>query len=181
VTFDQLYHPAASVIGRWLVSKPGILRLGDALFTHGGVSADYLDWKLESWSDSLYAFTHEELFNRWTDSTYVAPLDSAGFERRWDFMWGERSVFWYRGYAQADTLGSELEAVLRRFDSKLLIVGHTAGPQIGQRYGGRLITVNTVPFAAEVLLLTRRRGGWDRYRLGATGPPVPLESPPPGG
>jgi hypothetical protein len=176
-TFDRLYHPSESVIGRWLVAHPGVIRVGDVLFAHGGVSTDYAGWGLEAVGDTLFAFTHEELFNRWTDSTYVAPMDSATFARRWDFMWGSRSVFWYRGYARTDSLAAQLDSILDRFDARTHIVGHTPDSTIIQSYGGRFVTVNTVPFAAEALLLVREDNGWARYRVRETGPPEPLEPP----
>jgi hypothetical protein len=176
-TFDRLYHPSESVIGRWLVAHPGVIRIGDLLFAHGGVSTDYAGWSLDAFGDTLFAYTHEELFNRWTDSTYIAPMDSATFARRWDFMWGSRSVFWYRGYARSDSLSAQLDSVLDRFDARTHIVGHTPDSTIIQSYGGRFITVNTVPFAAEALLLVREDSGWARYRVRETGPPEALEPP----
>jgi hypothetical protein len=56
-------------------------------------------------------------------------------------------------------------------------VGHTPDSTIIQSYGGRFVTVNTVPFAAEALLLVREDNGWARYRVRETGPPEPLEPP----
>ncbi len=176
-TFDRLYHPSESVIGRWLVGQPGMLRMGDLLFAHGGVSTDYVDWQLEAWRDTLWSYTHEELFNRWTDSTYIAPMDSVEFERRWQFIWGERSVFWFRGYAQSDSLGAQLDSILDHFDAGVHVIGHTPMRTITQTYGGHLIDVNTVPFAAEALLLVRRGDVWDRYRIKDEGPPEPLDPP----
>jgi len=177
MTFDRMYHPSGSVIGRWLVGKPGIIRIGDLLFAHGGVSTDYVQWGLDAFGDTLFAYTHEELFNRWTDSTYVAPMDSATFARRWDFLSGSRSVFWYRGYARSDTLAAQLDSILDRFGARTHVVGHTPHPTITQSYGGRLVDVNTVPFAAEALLLVRRGDSWDRFRIRESGPPEPLEPP----
>lgn len=175
VTYDRLFRPGESLLARWLTGRPALLRLGDALFAHGGVTTDYLGWNLRSFEDTLHAYTHEDLFNRWTDSTYIVPMDSVMFQRRLDFFWGIRSVFWYRGYVQSDSLGNELGAVLDRFDAGVLVVGHTPLPTITQRYGGRLIDVNTLPFASEALLLVRRRDGWDRYRIRESGPPELLE------
>jgi hypothetical protein len=177
-TFNQLYHPSESVIGRWLVGQPGLIRLGDLLFAHGGVSTDYVDWRLEAWRDTLWAYTHEELFNRWTDSTYIAPMDSVEFERRWQFIWGTRSVFWFRGYARSDSLGAQLDSILDRFDARVHIIGHTPVRTITQMYGGRLIDVNTVTFVEEALLLVRRGDEWERYRITDSGPPEPLDPPP---
>ncbi|MGD8279053.1 MAG: metallophosphoesterase, partial [Gemmatimonadota bacterium] len=175
VGYASLFDPRTSILGRWLVSLPALIRLGDLLFVHGGLSSDYARWRIRQVDDSLAAWTHEELFSRWNDTTYVIPLDSAGYVRRWNFFNDPRSMFWYRGYAQSDTTGAELDAVLRAFDAHAMVVGHTTGPHVRERFGGKLIAVNTLPFVIEAALLVRRDDGWDRYRIGVSGPPVPLE------
>jgi len=174
VGYASLFDPRTSILGRWLVSLPALIRLGDLLFVHGGLSSDYAHWRIRQLDDSLAAWTHEELFSRWTDTTYAIPLDSAGYVRRWKFFLDPRSMFWYRGYAQSDTTGAELDTVLDAFDARVMVVGHTTGPHVRERFGGKLIAVNTLPFVIEAALLVRLRGGWDRYRIGLTGPPVPL-------
>jgi hypothetical protein len=174
VSYDRLFDPRLTVLGRWLATKPVLLRIGDVLFAHGGVSTAYLDHTLESVDDTLAAYMAEDLFYRWTDTTYVVPLDSAGLARRNAFFWDESSIPWYRGYVQADTLAAPLGAVLDRYGARLLVVGHTPADHIRQRYDGRLIATNTFPFAAEILLLTRAPTGWGRVRIATTGPPVPL-------
>jgi hypothetical protein len=175
VAYNELFHPQHSALGRWLVSRPALLRIGDVLFAHGGVSADWAGLSLDAVEDSLLSWTGEELFARWSDTSYVVPLDSAGFVRRQQFFWGERGPFWYRGYLQSDSLAPELNTVLQHFDARLHVVGHTPNPGIVQRYGGALIDVNTLPFAAELLLLVRRGNVWQRFRIGETGPPVLLQ------
>jgi hypothetical protein len=174
--YASLFHPRESLLGRWLASRPALVRIGDVLFAHGGVSSDYVDWKIEQVDDTLAAYTSEELFARWSDSTFVPPIDSAGYERRWRFFSDARSLFWYRGYVQSDTTGAELDAVLKAFRSRVMVVGHTPGPAIRERFGGRLIAVNTLPFAAEILLMVRHGDDdWERFRIGETGPPIPLD------
>jgi len=180
VGFPELVHPSRSVLGRWLVSKPALLKVGDLLFVHGGVTTDYLGWKLDQVEDSLTRWTAEDLFTRWTDTTYAVPLDSAGFARRLSFFWLPRSPFWYRGFVQSDSLGVQLDSVLQHFKAKTMVVGHTPGKTVRERYGGRLIAVNTLPFGAEMLLLVRKRDGWERWRIAESGSPKPLppEEPP---
>lgn len=180
VGFPELVHPSRSVLGRWLVSKTALLKVGDLLFVHGGVTTDYLDWKLDQVEDSLTAWTAEDLFTRWNDTTYAVPLDSASYERRLAFFWLPRSPFWYRGYVRSDSLGASLDSVLKHFDVSAMVVGHTPGETVRERYGGRVIAVNTLPFGAEMLLLVRKRGGWERWRVAESGSPKPLppEEPP---
>lgn len=177
VEYSELFHPRTSVIGRWLTTRPAVIRIEDVLFAHGGVSSDYADWEIEEVDDSLARFTGEELFARWNDSTYLAPLDTTGWYQRWDFFWDARSIFWYRGYVRSDSTEAELDTVLTEYRSRLMVVGHTPGPTIRQRFGGKLIAVNALPFASEVLLLVRRDEEWERFRISETGRPVPLGVP----
>lgn len=182
VRYDRMFDPRRSILGTWLASKPVVVRVNDVLLAHGGVSSDYLGYSLEALDDTLAAFTHEELFYRWADSTYVVALDSAGLERRNDLFWGDRSPVWYRAYVGSDSVGAELDAVLDHFGARVHVVGHTPLPTIRQRYGGALIAVNTYPFAAELLLLVRDGDGYERWRIRAAGPPERVEParPPPG-
>lgn len=174
--YASLFDPRVSVLGRWLASRPAVLRIGDVLFAHGGVSSAYLDWKIEEIDDTLAAYTGEELFARWNDTTYVPPLDSAAYERRWQFFSDPRSFFWYRGYVQSDTTEAELDAVLGAYRARTMVVGHTPGPTIRERFGGKLIAVNTLPFAKEMLLMVRHGDDdWERFRIGESGAPIPLD------
>ncbi|MGH7551573.1 MAG: hypothetical protein ACREMQ_00925, partial [Longimicrobiales bacterium] len=179
VNYSALFHPRRSILGAWLASKPALIRIDNVIIAHGGVSTDYLGATLESFDDSLAAYVGEELFARWSDTTYAPPLDSAGFARRENFFWSPNSVFWYREYAQSDTLTNALAAVLGRYRARIHVIGHTAGPTIRERYAGSLILVNTLPFGREVLLLVRKSGGsYDRWRYRTAGAPEPLENSP---
>jgi hypothetical protein len=174
IGYDRLFDPRRSILGTWLASKPALIRIGDALLAHGGVSTNFLPYTLESFDDTLETYVGEQLFYFWADTTVAIKMDSATYARREEFFWGPGSVFWFRGYAQTDTLQNGLGAVLRRFGAGMHVIGHTPGTTIREGYGGSVIVVNTVPFAAELLLLTRERGGHGRFRIRTTGPPTRL-------
>jgi hypothetical protein len=172
VPYDRLFDPRHSVLGTWLVSKPAAVRIDGVLVAHGGVSTDFLGYTLQSLDDSLAAYTREELFYRWADTTYTTlPLDSAGLVRRNDFFWGERGILWYRGYAESDTLQADLSSVLGRFGARIHVIGHTPGDSIRSGYDGALVMVNTLSFAAEMLLLVRQGGEYERWRIRSAGAP----------
>jgi hypothetical protein len=175
VPYRRLFDPRTSVLGRWLATKPGILRIGDALFAHGGVAPGWIPAGLQAFDDSLASYLREDLMTAWFDSTAVVGIDSAAYERRYRFFWGDESVFWFRGYVQSDTLGPELDRVLAAFGARVHVVGHTPIPTMEARYGGRLLATNTLAFATEMARLEpsgSRPVIW-RYRL--EGPPERLE------
>jgi hypothetical protein len=171
VTYDRMFDVRSSVLGTWLVSKPVAIRIDGVLIAHGGVSTDYLRYTLRSLDDSLAAYTREELFYRWADTTYPAPLDSAGLMRRNDLFWGDRGLLWYRGFADSDTASAQVDSVLRRFDATVHVIGHTPGPSIRAGYSGKVLMVNTLPFAAEMLLLVRQGQVYERVRIRSSGEP----------
>jgi hypothetical protein len=176
VDYDRMFDPRRTILGTWLVSKPALIRVDDVLFAHGGVSADYLGYSLESLDDSLATFTREELFYRWSDPTYPTPPDTAGVNRRDALFMGERSPFWYRAYVASDTVAAELRSVLDHFGARLHVVGHTPLPTITEGYGGDVIAVNTYPFAAELLLLVRDGRAYQRWRFRTSGPPERIDA-----
>jgi hypothetical protein len=175
VGYDRMFDPRRSILGTWLMSKPVAIRANDILFAHGGVSRDYLGYSLESLDDSLSVFTREELFYRWSDASFPTPPDTAGVNRRDALFMGERGPLWYRAYVETDTVAEELDAVLDHFDARLHVVGHTPLPTITQAYEGSVIAVNTVPFAAELLLLVQEGDDYQRWRFRSSGPPERID------
>lgn len=169
VRHDRLLDIRTSVLGRWLASKPAIVRVDRALIAHGGVSPQYAQLGLREYDDSLRTYMGEELFYRWADTTAVIPMDSAAYERRLDFFWGEGSAFWHRGFVQSDSLANDLDHVLRRTKTDVLVVGHTPKPEIEALYGGRVIAAHTPAYGASLLLLVRTRRGYERWRISGEG------------
>lgn len=181
--YETMFDPDRSVLGRWIAAKPGLVRLDDLLFAHGGVSPAYLDTSLEAYQDTLATFISEPLFTGWRDETFLREfaretrLDTAQIYRRYDFFFGPESVLWYRDLVLSDTLGSHLDAVLERFGARTHIVGHTPVPTIRESYGGKLIAADLLDAATEMLRLIRRRaGGWNREIVGLDGGTVTLGS-----
>jgi hypothetical protein len=179
IPYAGLFDVRRSVLGVWLASKPGLIRIGRVLLAHGGVPSAYADYSLQAFDDSLTAFISEELFHRWgqpPDST-LPPIvmDSVAADRRIDFFFGENSVFWYRGYVMADTLQTTLRDVLARHDSDVHIVGHTPLDEIDERYDGALLAVDLWSAAGQLLLLVKEGDGLRALRYGSEGPPEALE------
>jgi Calcineurin-like phosphoesterase len=195
VSYPELYDPRTSVLGRWLASRPSVMRVGGVLLAHGGVGPWVTPHSVEALNDSLRKFMSENLFYEWSDTTVaivtdsalarqvadrysdVIVIDSTGFQRRADMIFGENSIFWYRGYVESDTLKPALDSVLRAFDADVHVVGHTPLREIESHYGGELISTDMIDHAGEMLLLVRDDEGgpgYRRWRIGPTGPPEPF-------
>lgn len=182
LAYPEMFDPTRSVLGRWLASKPSLIRLDDMLLAHGGVSPSFLEYGIGEMYDSLRAFMAESLFVRWNDVEYLSrfgestDLDSAGVMRRYEFFFAPESVLWYRDLVLTDTLGAHLDRVLDRYDSHVHIVAHTPVETIQERYDGKLIAVDLLDAASEMLLMVRNGDGWERFKIPLVGPPEPLGS-----
>jgi len=174
-SYSTMFDPRESVLGRWLATKPAVLRINDVLYAHGGVAEPYTSYSLRSYDETLAALMREELFRNWPDASLAPNLTPEQLAAREAFFWGQESPFWFRGYVFADTFDVELGRVLRHFRSRLHVVAHTPVPEIVARYGGDVVAVNVREPATELLLLVRGpRGATERFRWRLDGPPVPL-------
>jgi hypothetical protein len=169
VGYDRMFDVRSSILGRWLASKPGLMRVDGVLIAHGGLGERYAGYSLQEYEDTLRTFTGEELFARWADLSYIPPLDSLAAAQRDDFFWHRDSAFWHREYVQTDTVADLLGRVLDRMESEVFVVGHTPVNEIEPRYDGRLIPAHTPSHGAELLLLVREEDRYRRYRVSARG------------
>lgn len=163
-TYKQLFDIEASLLGRWLASKPGMLMLDDVLLAHGGITTNYARYPIDAFNDSLYAHLREPVFfDLLDDSAGLARYDSTYFTKRLLFFFGDLSPFWYRGYVQSDTLAPFLDAVLKHYKARLHVVAHTPVATIRQSYKGKLIAVDLQQPATEMLLLVRQKKKYQRF------------------
>jgi len=112
--------------GSWIVRQNAVIRIGDTLFLHGGLSKKYGDFSLS------------DINNRVRQELRDADPRAALMSRDPD------GPLWFRGLAQGDpALADDLADVLRRTGCKRMVVGHT--PTEGvilPRYDGRLIQID---------------------------------------
>jgi len=193
VNYREMFDIRTTVIGRWLASRPAVMWIDGALMAHGGVVPEIEPHAVPAVNDSMRSFLAEDLFYRWADTTVaftadsalaasvrdqydtIFVMDSAAIARRMAYIFDERSILWYRGFVQNDSLGAQLNQTLQNFSADLHIVGHTPVPSVTLRYDGRLIAVDLEDPAKEMLMLVRDASGTRRpYRAKLEGPPEPL-------
>ena len=91
-------------------------------------------------------------------------------------------MLWYRDLVLTDTLGAHLDAVLDHFGADVHVVGHTPVTTIRESYDGKLIAVDLLDAAAEMLMLEPQpEGGWDRVTIPLEGDARPLGRAPESG
>jgi len=121
-----------SELGRWLRTRPALLKLGSFLFVHGGLSP-------EVWgrSQSLEALNAE----LWTilGKGPTAENAKAG-------LLGAKGLLWYRGLlpegGRPQANDEEIAAMLKAFEAQAFIVGHTTLEHLGAFHGGRVYGID---------------------------------------
>ena len=173
--YDELFHPTRSLLGAWLRTKPSVLKIDNAIFAHGGI-VDLGTSIINDFNKQAYTYMKDSLFLKVmsNDSTEVS-YDIEKWERMRYFFYADVSPYWYRGYVNSDTLDLQLEAMLKRYKSRVHIVAHTPLPSITQKYDGKLLTTDLEDAATQLLLLVNKKNKYTRYKIDSYGDIVELD------
>jgi len=135
--FEKLFTKD-SIIGNWLRSKPVLVKVNDMLFSHGGFHP----------SLAIEKRSIVEINSVFKASLIKSELDKP--REGWaKYLHKTNGPIWYRGYFAADrskdngATSAEINLLLKHFDVKHLIVGHTSQKQIETRYQGRVIAIDS--------------------------------------
>jgi len=123
---------ADSELGRWLRSRPTLVKLGSFLFVHGGLSPEW-------GSDRLGL----ERLNAEVRSSLAA--DSKGTSSTPAILAGGGPL-WYRGLlpegGRPQASDEEIRSVLKAFGAKAFVVGHTTLDRMGAFHGGQVYGID---------------------------------------
>jgi len=117
--------------GKWLRRHDTVVKVGDTLFLHGGISPKYLPLELKDVNDRV----RTALAVPSSDEPLLTDPDGP---------------LWYRGLALAPEaeLTAHVDAVLARYGVARIVVGHTVAPGVVlPRFGGKVI-LNDVGLSA---------------------------------
>lgn len=130
--YDELYDNK-TVLGRWLRSKPTIIRINDNVFVHGGISQDFL---------SKVNFNIELINETMRTSIDISKteLKSTAF---YNTYYGSTGPIWYRGYFNDDLKHEDIDEVLSQTNSEHIVVGHCSFAEIIRVYDGKIFGVDS--------------------------------------
>jgi 3',5'-cyclic AMP phosphodiesterase CpdA len=135
------WQPSGEV-GKWYAEKPAIVKIGDTLFVHGGISVET--------AARPFADVNAEIRSELAKGESFAS----------SILNDELGPLWYRGNVQRDppgesiagepppperiSIADELTQVLAAYGAKRLVVAHTPHlPGIVATEGGRLVRIDT--------------------------------------
>jgi hypothetical protein len=136
--YDQLYNDN-TIIGRWLRSKSTIVKINDILFTHGGISEDFI---------SQEDFNIDKINNTMRKS--IPRLKELRNFRKngqskdlYNMYFGSNSLIWYRGYFEGVLIDTDISNILKLVDANHIVVGHTSNKKVVQLYDNKIIGVDS--------------------------------------
>jgi hypothetical protein len=152
-----------SELGRWLRTKNIVEKIGDILFTHGGISNEINNLNLSIADINKLARPY------YADTTFNYSNPNS------DILFSDLGPFWYRGYYTKNNpdIPIQIENTLSQYRVKHIITGHSiVSDTISVWYNGKLLNTD-VPHAAgrsEALLIENDK--W--YRTNPEGQKVLL-------
>jgi hypothetical protein len=128
-------------LGRWAAHNPAVVRIGDTIFVHGGLSAEYAKLPIDE-------------INRRAAAAMAVADDSPK-----SILNDPLGPLWYRGLVARDpdaeaaraaaprpgpSFSNEVNVVLGNYGAKRLVIGHTPSLSgIAITNGGKLIRIDT--------------------------------------
>lgn len=127
--YRQLYSPATE-LGRWLITRNIMEKIGPVLFVHGGVATF-----VNLLGHTLPALN--QLCRPWYFSPELAP------PMVYDLLNSSDSPFWYRGYAMGEASIQQVNNTLRKFEVQHIVIGHTTVEQVTTFFDKKVIDIDT--------------------------------------
>ncbi len=157
VDYAEMFDIHNSVLGNWLAQQLGLLKIDDLLFAHGGITFPYAKIDVEAFNKILFTYLHDENFSIYMNRAMENPerCFSSSLPDMFRFFFDPRSVFWYRDFVRSDDVQADLDLVLDRYQVRHLIVGHSRVSQIQTFYDNKVIAVDMLNSASEMLIAIR--------------------------
>jgi hypothetical protein len=126
--YDELYGEN-SELGRWLRTKNVVEKVGDMLYTHGGISSlvNNMNIPVSKINDLARPF--------YSDSSNSYP------DLKTEIIFSDYGPFWYRGYYMGKEIATEqqVDSTLDKFDVKHISTGHTiVADTVSVRFNGKV-------------------------------------------
>ncbi len=130
----NLWYTPDTELGRWLQTKNIVEKIGDYLFTHGGLSKEMFSCKPTMQSMNAEA---RKYYYR-ADEAMVSSDTCLAYTYSGDF-----SPFWYRGYINETIDEQVLNSIEKHFNVNRIVVGHSIVEDVSYFYDMKVIGIDT--------------------------------------
>ncbi len=131
--YSNWYTPDTE-LGRWLQSKNIVEKIGQYLFTHGGICEEIANNKadVEKINSVARDYYYKEEKALESKDKFTAMLFSDKF-----------SPFWYRGYVSQSIDEMTLDKILAKYQVSKIVVGHSLVDDVRYYYNSKVIAIDT--------------------------------------
>ena len=152
MNYNQLYGKN-TVLGRWLRSKPTVIKINKDFFVHGGISKEFiLQTGFSSKTIDQMNTTMRNSIDRTKEEMKTTDFYKIHYSRN--------SLIWYRGYFYDNLLNEDIKEILRSLNSKHIVVGHCSNKEVVQLYNHKIYGVDSSiknGINGELLLINKRK------------------------
>lgn len=125
---------AETFFGKWMKAKPVMISINDVLFTHGGISEEFIHRGL----------TQVQTNTLFVDSIFTQPRAKYRENETLNFLSRSNGPLWYRGYFNDQTFDIHtLNWILKGLKKNRIIVGHTSHPTIVSLFENKVFGVDS--------------------------------------
>jgi len=135
-------------IGKWLRTRPVVVKIGNTIITHGGISPDTAakNFSLQQINQAMWDY--------WEDK----PVNDAMKET----ILGQTGITQYRGYSRQNNeikkaTQQQIDTILKTYKASHIIVGHTNVPKIQPLYGGKIYNINAIETSPQALIFENNK------------------------
>lgn len=123
-----------SFFGRWIKQSPIMVRINDVMFTHAGISPDFIDRELKP----------EKVNQLFVDSIFTQEKKIYRNNDLLNFLSRTNGPLWYRGYFKDEDLSNkDIDHVLSYLEVNKIIIGHTSHKEIVSLFDGRILGIDS--------------------------------------
>ena len=120
-------------LGRWLGTRNTMQTIGNDLYVHAGLGAEFYDRDLRI--DEVNEAMSRALFLKKEERKALSPLTA--------FLYGNSGPIWYRGLVRTDAKynplpADSLQLILQRYGVERIIVGHTIFKEVSSFTNGKV-------------------------------------------
>ncbi len=121
-------------LGRWLRTKNVVVKIGNTIFTHGGISPAFA-------KNGLSIKDVNKIAQQFMGESFRL-IELQSNNKITPMVFAKDGPLWYRGYFKEELSNDDLQNILDVYQAEHIVVGHTIVEEIAPLYEGRLIPID---------------------------------------